>query len=51
MNVLVLGFALRTVVGLLALFLVLPFVADLFSSVVHGSIDLIDLALERVGGG
>lgn len=51
MNIFIMGFALRTVVGLLALFLVLPFVADLFSTVVFGSIELIEVAIEQVGGG
>jgi len=50
MNVFAVGFAVRTGVGMLALFMTLPFIADLFGVVVNTGLEGSQLILDRIGG-
>ena len=50
MNVFAVGFAVRSGVGMLALFMTLPFIADLFGFVVHTGLEGSQLILNRIGG-
>ena len=50
MNVFAVGFALRTGVGMFALFVTLPFIADLFGFVVNGGLQGSRWILDGIGG-
>jgi flagellar biosynthetic protein FliR len=50
MNVFAVGFAVRTGVGMLALFMTLPFIADLFGAVVSTGLQGSQMILNGLGG-